>query len=202
MSLFETTFVLFLLLLLNAFFSTAEFSIASSRKLKLQQLVSEGNQNAQKVIDLSSNPSSFITVIQLSLNIIAILSGILGEQSFSSYISGVLTEWGVSKNIAEILSTVATVLMITSVFIVFAELIPKRMAFSNPERVATLVITPLLFFLLLFKPLVFVLSSVAEVILKFFKISTQRDDAVTFEDMSAMINQGAKSGILEEKSII
>lgn len=199
MSLFETIFILFILLLLNAFFSTAEFSIASSRKLKLQHLVNEGNQNAQKVIDLSSNPSRFITVIQLSLNIIAILSGILGEQSFSYYMSGKLIELGLSKSSSDILSTVATVLMITSVFIVFAELIPKRMAFSNPEKVATLVINPLLFFLTLFKPLVFLLSTIAEVILKFFKVSTQRNDAVTFEDMSAMINQGAKSGVLEEK---
>lgn len=199
MSLFETTFVLFLLLLLNAFFSTAEFSIASSRKLKLEQLSSEGNQKAQKVIELSANPTRFITVIQISLNIIAILSGILGDQSFSLYISKFLTDWSVSKNIADILATIMTVLMITSVFIVFAELIPKRMAFSDPERVATLIINPLLFFLMLFKPFVILLSSIAEIILKFFNVSTHRDDAVTFEDMSAMINQGAKSGILEEK---
>lgn len=199
MSLFETTFVLFLLLLLNAFFSTAEFSIASSRKLKLEQLSSEGNQKAQKVIELSANPTRFITVIQISLNIIAILSGILGDQSFSIYISKFLTDWSMNKNIADILATIMTVLMITSVFIVFAELIPKRMAFSDPEKVATLVINPLLFFLMIFKPFVILLSSVAEIILKFFNVSTQRDDAVTFEDMSAMINQGAKSGILEEK---
>lgn len=199
MSIFETLFIFFILLLLNAFFSTAEFSIASSRKLRLQQLVSEGNINAQKVIDLSSMPNQFITVVQISLNVIAILSGIFGEQSFSSYISHILISYDISKSIAEVIATTLTVLLITSVFIIFTELIPKKLAFSNPEKVATIIIKPLLFFLHIFKPLVWVLSNIAEAILKWFNITTTRNDTVTFEDMSAMINQGAKAGVLEAK---
>lgn len=199
MSIFETLFIFFILLLLNAFFSTAEFSIASSRKLRLQQLVSEGSINAQKVIDLSLMPNQFITVVQISLNVIAILSGIFGEQSFSIYISHILTSHNVSKSVAEIVATTLTVLLITSVFIIFTELIPKKLAFSNPEKVAIIIIKPLLFFLYIFKPLVWVLSTIAEAILKWFNITTTRNDAVTFEDMSAMISQGAKAGVLEAK---
>ncbi len=72
-----------ILLILNSFFSISEFSIASSRKLRLEHMALEGNQNARKVLELSNNPSSFITVIQVSLNIIAILAGIYGDESFA-----------------------------------------------------------------------------------------------------------------------
>lgn len=199
MSLFETFFIFFILLSLNAFFSTAEFSIVASKRARLQTLAESGNYNAQRVIDLSSLPNQFITIIQISLNLIAISSGILGEQSFSIHISDLIVKAGVSKSLADILATASTILMITSVFIIFTEIIPKKMAFSNPEKVATLIIRPLLFFLFLFKPLVWLLSSVAESILKWLNISTLRNDNMTIEEMSAMINQGAQSGVLEEK---
>lgn len=198
------TFLIFIILLgLNAFFSIAEFSIVSSRKLKLQNMIHEGShfqkQNAKKILNMMEMSTQFITLIQISLNFIAILSGILGEQRFSGYLSEKFVLWGASTSWSEVCATFVTVLTITSFFILFTELIPKKMAFSNPEKVALIIITPLYFFLNLFKPLIWVLSTMAEKLLKWLNISTVRDEAVTWEDMSAMITQGAESGVLQEK---
>lgn len=199
MSLNETIILIFLLLLLNSFFSIAEFSIASSRKMKLEQMALDNNENAQKVLTLSATPTQFITVIQISLNIIAIVAGIFGDQSFAPLFENFLKDLGISEKIAGILATILSVLSITSIFIVFSELIPKRIAFSNPEVVACRVITPLLKVLKIFKPFVWFLSKCADLILNIFKVSTTRDDSMTFEDMSAVLSQGAKSGLLEAK---
>lgn len=134
MSLAEASLIIFLLIILNIFFSTAEFSVATSRKSKLEQLVLAGNKNAQKVLDLGQTPTKFIAVIQISVNIIAIVSGIFGDQSFSPIFLEFYNFIGIKSTIAETLALMTSVLFITSLFILFSELIPKKMAFSNPEK--------------------------------------------------------------------
>lgn len=199
MSINETLILIFILLLLNSFFSIAEFSIASSRKIKLEHMALDNNENARKVLKLSSTPNQFITVIQISLNIIAIVAGIFGDQSFAPILEGLCEKIGFSTSLCKAFATIFSVLGITSIFIVFSELIPKRIAFSNPEIIACIIIKPLLAVLTFFKPFVWLLSKSADLILNVFKISTVRDEQMTFEDVSAILNQGAKTGLLEEK---
>ena len=191
-------FLLSILLILNAFFSTAEFSIASSRKLKLQQLMSAGNKNAELVLTLTKSPNTFITVIQIGLNVVAILSGIFGEQSFTPIFAKEFASLGLSEGISETLALTLSVFLITSVFILFGELLPKKIAFSNPEQVACLAIRPLLFTIKLLKPFVWLLSTLAELILKTLNIEVKRDEEITFEEVSAVISEGASSGLLEK----
>jgi CBS domain containing-hemolysin-like protein len=195
----ETLTLILLLLILNGFFSISEFAIASSRKMKLEQLVLENNLNAKKVLELSANPNSFITVIQISLNIIAIIAGIHGDHSFAPIFKEISIELGLSEKISSWIGMICSILLITSSFILFSELIPKRIAFSRPETIACIIITPLLMVLKIFKPFVWILSSLADLILNLLNISVIRDEKMTFEDVSAILNQGAKSGLLEAK---
>lgn len=191
--------ILFLsfLLLLNSFFSISEFSIASSRKLKLEYMVLDGNKNAQKVLDLSSNPNKFITVIQVSLNIIAILAGIYGDESFAPYFKSWLSYFSFSEKTLDLLATSISVLLITSIFIVFSELIPKKIAFSTPEKIACMIVSPLLLVLKLLKPFVWLLSTLADLILNLFGVTVNRNEQMTFEEVSAVLDEGAKTGLLE-----
>lgn len=195
----EVIIFLTILLVLNSFFSISEFSIASSRKLKLENMALEGNINARKVLDLSNNPSTFITVIQVSLNIIAILAGIYGDESFAPHFKIFFAYLGFEEKIQNFLSTFVSVLIITSVFIVFSELIPKRIAFSNPEKISCKIISPLLVVLMIFKPFVWVLSNIADVILNVIGVSVIRNEKMTFEEVSAVLDEGAKTGLLEKK---
>ena len=188
-----------ILLILNSFFSISEFSIASSRKLRLEHMALEGNQNARKVLELSNNPSSFITVIQVSLNIIAILAGIYGDESFAPYFKEFFAYVGFSEKTQNFLSTSVSVLLITSVFIVLSELVPKRIAFSQPEAIACKIIRPLLIVLTIFKPFVWTLSKLADLILNVFGVSLIRNEKMTFEEFSAVFDEGDKTGLLEEK---
>lgn len=190
---------LMVLLILNAFFSISEFSIASSRKLRLEHMALAGNQKARKVLDLSNNPSNFITVIQVSLNIIAILAGIYGDESFAPYFREFFSQIGFEEKTQKFLSTSVSVLLITSVFIVLSELVPKRIAFSQPEIIACKIITPLLIVLAVFKPFVWSLSKLADLILNIFGVSLVRNEKMTFEEVSAVLDEGAKTGLLQAK---
>lgn len=194
----EIMFLIVVLVWLNAFFSVAEFSIAISRKIKLKQLSSEGNKKADLVLSLRDNPSKFITVIQIGLNVIAILSGIFGEQSFVPIISEKLQVVGLTQNIAEPFALAISVMVITAIFILFGELIPKKVAFANPEKIACLTIIPLMFVLKVLKPFVSALSFSADAIINVLGLSTQREDKITFDEVSAVISEGAENGILEK----
>lgn len=196
----ENTNILLILLLLwtNAFFSTAEFSIASSRRIKLLQMEKEGNPNAKKVLELLEKPDVFITVIQIGLNMVAIFAGIFGEQSLVPIFQNQLSSLGLDVKVSEYLALFISVMIITSIFIVFGELLPKKIAFYNPEVIACKAINPLLFILKLFSPLVWILSNCADLILKAFDVKMKRNDEITFAEVSAVINEGAESGLLEK----
>ncbi len=87
--------VILCLIAVSAFFSISEISLAASRKIKLKLLADEGNVNAQRVLKMQENPGTFFTVVQIGLNAVAILGGIVGDAAFSpafhSLLSGYLS---------------------------------------------------------------------------------------------------------------
>ncbi len=194
----EIILLISFLVCLNAFFSVAEFSIATSRKTKLQQLSTLGDKRADLVLELRDNPSSFITVIQIGLNVIAILSGIFGEQSFTPIIAKALENYTENITLINTISLVMSVFFITTIFIIFGELIPKKMAFSNPEKIACLTIKPLMLTSRVLKPFVWLLSYLADFVLRILGVTIKKEDKITFDEVSAVINEGAQDGILEK----
>ena len=90
MELFHTILAIVALILSSAVVSSAEISLASSRKLKLQSLANEGDVRALQVLKLQEHPGRFITVVQILLNMVAILGGGIGESALSPYIADIL----------------------------------------------------------------------------------------------------------------
>ncbi|MDE2430629.1 MAG: DUF21 domain-containing protein, partial [Burkholderiales bacterium] len=89
MALFDHFLVIALLVAISAFFSMSEISLAAARRVKLQIMESEGELRASKVLQLQQEPGHFFTVVQIALNAVAILGGILGEQALTPYFSQV-----------------------------------------------------------------------------------------------------------------
>jgi CBS domain containing-hemolysin-like protein len=75
--------VILCLIAVSAFFSISEISLAASRKIKLKLLADEGNINASRILKMQENPGTFFTVVQIGLNAVAILGGIVGDAAFS-----------------------------------------------------------------------------------------------------------------------
>lgn len=194
----EIILLIIFLVFLNAFFSVAEFSIATSRKIKLQQLITVGDDRAKLVLELRENPTNFITVIQIGLNVVAILSGIFGEQSFTPIVGKFLENYTSNITVINTLSLIVSVFLITTIFIIFGELIPKKIAFSNPEKIACFTIKPLLGISKILKPFVWLFSYLADFVLRILGVSIKKEDKITFDEVSAVINEGAQDGILEK----
>lgn len=183
----------------SAFFSSAEISLAAARKLKLQLLATEGNRNADKVLALQAQPGHFFTVVQIGLNAVAILGGILGEAAFPPYIAQFIREFYDGGPGVETASFLLSFLFVTSLFILIADLIPKRLAMIAPERVALVIIKPMLFCIRVFKPAVLFFNGLANLFFRLCKVSTVRNDDITTADIAAMIEAGAQAGVLHKQ---
>ena len=191
MSLLTASVFISLLIALSALVSSSELALASARKIKLQVMAKEGEVRALDVLNMQEHPGSFITVVQIALNAVAILAGVIGESAISPYIERLFGN--------EALATVLSFILVTSVFVLFADLIPKRIAMIAPERVALRLINPINLFIVACKPLAVVINMLANVLFRLFKVNTTRDDNLTFDDISAIVDAGAQSGVLQQQ---
>ncbi|WP_150539534.1 hemolysin family protein [Actinobacillus vicugnae] len=196
MSLFEASLIILLLIIASAIISSAEISLAGARKLKLQAMINEGDLRAEKVLKLQEQPGRFITVVQIGLNMVAILGGVVGESAINPYFSHLLAQYTQAEWVDSAASWIAFI-MVTSAFVLFADLMPKRIAMTYPEKIAVRTIGVMTFCIALFKPLVLFFDWIANALFKLFHVSTVRQDNMTSEDIVAVVDAGAKAGILK-----
>ncbi|GAA7767286.1 MULTISPECIES: hemolysin family protein [Cupriavidus] len=192
--------ILTLLVVVSAFFSISEIALTAARRTKLQVLSERGDHRATKVLLLKEEPGNFFTVVQIGVNSVAILAGILGEKHVSDLVYGFLSAY-LDAGTAQRIANVSSFLIVTLLFIQFADLIPKRIAMTFPEACAVQVIGPMLTLLKLFKPVVWVFNAAADATLKLFGIPTKPVDQITTEDIAAMVDAGAEAGVLHKHEL-
>ena len=196
MSLFSAILVIILLIIISAIVSSAEISLAGARRIKLQNMANEGNQKAAQVLKLQEQPGRFITVVQIGLNMVAVLGGMIGEANLSLHLQSFLREY-TDANWVESASSWIAFFLVPCSFILLADLIPKRIALINPEAVALRTVGIMQVFILLLKPIVWVFDGMSNVLFKLFGVSTLRDDNMTSEDIVAVVEAGAEAGVLK-----
>nr|WP_314722594.1 hemolysin family protein [Haemophilus pittmaniae] len=196
MELLETFFILLLLIIVSAIVSSSEISLAGSRRLKLQTLANEGDKRAMQVLKLQEHPGRFITVVQIGLNMVAILGGGIGESAISPYLQRWLSSYTQAPWV-EPASSLIAFLLVTFLFVLFADLIPKRLAITYPEKIALATVRIMSFSMILFKPLVWIFDTAANCIFRLLRISTVREENMTSADIVAVVEAGAEAGVLK-----
>lgn len=180
----------------SAFFSIAELAVAASRRLRLRQMADQGDPRAQRVLAVQDEPGDFFTAIQIGMNTVAILGGVVGEGAFSPLITPLLTKVGVAAEHVETVGAISSFVLVTSLFILLADLFPKRLGMSSPEHIAVRIVGPMHAFLLVASPVVWLFKRLTDGLFKLLGVPDRRDDAVTSGDILAMAAAGAEAGIL------
>lgn len=198
MSLFQNFVIIMILIAGAGFLSLSEIALAGSRKVKLKILAEAGDDRAQKVLDLQDNSADFFAASQIGLNAVAILGGILGEAAFRPYIVQ-LVERIYQGPWTQTIGFSLSFTVVTSLFILFADLMPKRMAMIAPEKIAISVINPIQVFIKVCKPLALFINAIANLLFRLFKVNTTREDNITFDDISAVMDAGAQAGVLQKQ---
>ena len=188
--------IILALIAASAFFSMAEMSLAASRRLRLRQMADDGDPRALRVLRVQEQPGFYFTTVQIGVNAIAILGGIVGEGLFSPTFEAWLSPW-LPTGTATTLAFTASVTVVTSLFVVFADLIPKRLGMAEPERIAMWVAGPMDKVLWAFKPVVWLYNKSTDLILRLFGLSAQRDDRITPDDILAMAEAGTQAGVID-----
>ena len=195
MSLFQNLLVICILVLISSFFSISEIALAGARRIKLKLLAESGDNRANKILHLQENSAEFFATSQIGLNAVAILGGIVGESALRPYFIDLISPFYQGKMLDNI-GSIMSFLFVTLLFILFADLIPKRIGMINPERVALAVIEPVLLSIKVFKPLAWIINGLANLIFRIFKINMVREENITFDDVSAVVDAGAQAGVL------
>jgi len=189
--------LILVLVLLNGAFAMSELAIVSSRRSRLVAMQRRGSLGAEAALALADNPERFLPTVQVGITMVGILAGAFGGARLSGGIAEFLSQVPALAPFAAQIAFALVVLMITYLSLILGELVPKQLALRHPERLAVVVARPLLWLSRATSPAIWVLSSSSALVLRLFGRHTPTDQAVTEEEVKAMVAEGATSGAIE-----
>lgn len=202
-SLIFSIVLLFVLILVNAFFAMSEMAIVSLNDNMIDKLAEEGHKKAKKIKKLTENPSNFLSTIQIGVT----LAGFLTSASASTTFAQMLTRAVLSispelEKFDDIISgaSVVVITVIMSYFsLVLGELAPKRMAMQKPEMIAYKVVDVLLVVKKVCTPFVRILSFSTNAVVRMFGFDPNaNEEVVTEEEIRMMVDVGQEKGVIED----
>ena len=193
----EIAIILFLILL-NGVFSMSEIALISARKNRLENAAKKGNPAAQTALDLSNNPTKFLSTVQIGITLIGILTGIFSGDTITHDVKVFYEGFEVTKPYSHQFSVGTVVLILTFFSLVLGELLPKRIGLNYPEKIAKAVALPMKFVSIVTAPFIWLLTISTEFLLKILMIKPSADGKVTEEEIKAIIKEGTEGGEVQE----
>lgn len=187
-----------LLIIANGIFSGSEIAVVSARKVRLEQLASRGNRRARIALKLANAPNDFLSTVQIGITLIGILSGAVGGATLAQRLLPVFAGIPALQPYSEGISVAIVVTIITYLSLVIGELVPKRIALNDPERISCAVARPMRLLSRLTAPVVHVLGISTDALLRLLGISASDEPEITEDEIKVLIRQGAESGVFEE----
>ena len=193
-------FVLVVLILLNAFFAAAEISFISLNDAKIEKQAKEGNKKAGQIEKMLKTPSKFLATIQIGITLAGFLSSAFASDTFADVLAPMLNNVMpfASVEVWRAISIVMITIVLSFFTLIFGELVPKRIAMKNSERVAFFSIGIIRAISIIAAPFVKLLTAVTNGISKLLGIDEHEEEIVTEEEIKMMIDQGKEKGTIEE----
>lgn len=192
--------ILAILILVNAFFASAEIAFISLNDAKIDRQAKEGNRKAKKIKKMLKEPSKFLATIQIGITLAGFLSSAFAAEAFASELAPKLNNlipFGISA--WNTISIVLITLILSYFSLVFGELVPKRIAMKNPEKIAFGSVGIIRFIHIITLPIVNFLNFSTNSICKLFGVGPQDEEVVTEEEIRMMVDVGEEKGSIEEE---
>ncbi len=190
--------ILLCLIFLNGLFVMSEIALVSARKPRLENLAEKGDRKARAALDLSNNPEIFLSAAQIGITLISILTGVYSGERFGKNLQPVVEKVELFRPYAATIATTIIVILVTFLSIIFGELIPKRIGLLKAEKIAKLVAGPMRVFAKATHPILWLLNLVSNLFFSIFNIKRSQTDAVTEEEIKAMVTEGTEAGTIDE----
>ena len=186
------------LIFANGVFSMSEMAVVSSRKVRLQQLANQVDINAKAALKLAESPNHFLSIVQVGITLINILNGVFGGATIAKRLEDYIKLVPFLASYSNAIAFGIVVLLITYFSLIVGELVPKRLALNNPEKIAALVAVPMRALARIASPIVYLLSASTDVVLRILGITPSAEPQVTEEEIKILIEQGTEAGTFEE----
>ena len=194
------------LIALNAFFAATEIAVISLNEKKVRALADDGNKKAIKMLKIIEEPTKFLSTIQIGITLAGFLGSAFAADNFAERLSNsIVTTFHLSADKAKIINTVAVVVitLVLSYFtLIFGELVPKRIAMKNKEKLANSVCGIISFLTNILKPIIWFLTISTNAVLRLVGIDPhEKEEPVSEADIVLMLDAGADEGSLDHDDI-
>ena len=193
--------ILIILILINAFFASAEIAFISLNDAKIDIQAKEGNKKAKKIQNMLKNPSKFLATIQIGVTLAGFLSSAFASDTFADKLAPVLNTWIPSLSIStwKSISIIIITIILSYFTLVFGELVPKRIAMKYYEKVSFASIGIIKTISVITAPFVKFLTFSTNIVSKLFGVTGEEEDNVTEEEIRMMVDVGEEKGTIEEE---
>lgn len=186
------------LVLLNGIFAMSELSLVSSKKFKLESAKKRGSSGAKAALDLSENPTKFLSTVQIGITLIGVLLGVYSGENLTNDVKDILLQIPLIQPYAESLAVVAIVVFITYLSIVLGELFPKRLGMTFPEPIIIAMAKPMQILAKVTSPFVWLLTTSNDLLQHIFGIKKISESRVSEEEIKSIIKESAEGGEIQD----
>lgn len=196
-NLFLEILFIIVLILINGFFSMSELALISSRKVRLEQRAEDGDKGAQSALELLKSSSRLLSAVQIGITLVGIFTGALGGATLAERLSVWFARIPWLVPYAGGIAIVLVVIVTTYLSLVLGELIPKRIAMNNPEKIASQVSGFMRFLSKAMSPIVRFLAASTDLGLKILGLSASKEPPITEDEIKGLIEQGTQVGVFD-----
>lgn len=195
----KTIIILIILLGVNAFFASAEIAFISLNQYTLKKKIREKNAKAKKIQKMLQNPSRFLALIQVGVTLAGFITSASASQSFVDNLAPVICKAlpFISISVASSVAMLIITICIAFLSLIFGELVPKRIAMKNAEKMAYASVNILYIIDKIFAPVIWLLTKTTDAITKLCRIPAQNTEAVAEETIRSMVEESKKTGDIE-----
>jgi putative hemolysin len=190
--------LIFILILVNGFFAASEMALVSVNLTKMNHLANEGNKKAKLVLKVTEDSTRYLSTIQVAITLAGFMSSALAGARLSLNFVAFFADYGVVIN--QNLAVVIITLILSFVTLVLGELVPKKLALSNPNKFSLFSIYVVYIVMIVTKPFVWLLSKSTQAVLLLFGKGASKDhDEVTEDDIRHLIVLGQVQGLYKDQ---
>lgn len=192
--------VLIILIFLNAFFAASEIAFISLNDAKVSKQAKSGDKKAKQILKMLENPSRFLATIQIGITLAGFLSSAFASDAFASKLAPILNDLipAISIAVWQSISIIIITIILSFFTLVFGELVPKRLAMKNYEKIAFATIGIIRAIYILTIPFVKLLTVCTNLVSRVFGVSEKDEEVVTEEEIKMMVDEGEEKGSIEE----
>jgi len=190
--------LIFLLILINGFFSAVEIAVITARKSHLRRLAEEGNLNAHLVSEIQLEPERFLATIQIGVTLLGSAAAAVGGATAMKTFKPILENIPFLQPFSGFLSVSLMVLIISYVSLVLGELLPKSLALKYPEQIAMFFVRPVIVVAKGFSPVVKFLTRSIHLFIKPVGGKVFRGTLISEDEIKFLLKEGREKGVFDQ----